>query len=107
METSSADKYFSFVLVLFNFIIQRWLMYLCARQYLYHNLPDEDIPEATKYLMPSEDDIEEMNWSRDELSACENDAINDRIMKAGGPERVKSMGYIIKTAIRCRRVMDS
>jgi hypothetical protein len=62
-------------------------------------LPDEDIPEAMKDCMPSEDNIRDVIRSRDELSACGNDRISYRIMKAEGPEAMKFMRYIIKATI--------
>jgi hypothetical protein len=70
-------------------------------------LPDEDAPEAMKDYMPSEDNIQDVIRSRDELTTSGNDRINSRSMKARGPKRIKFMRHIIKAIIRCGRVMDS
>jgi hypothetical protein len=75
--------------------------------YLYRKSPHENVPEAMKDYMRSEDNIRDVTRSRDELSASGNNGINCRIMKIGGLEAVKFMRYLIKATIRCDRVMDS
>jgi hypothetical protein len=64
-------------------------------------LPDEDVSEALKDYFLSEDSIRDVIRSRDELSASDKEGIRYRIMKAGGPETVKFMRYIMKATIRC------
>jgi hypothetical protein len=51
--------------------------------------------------MLSTANIQAVIRSRDELSACGNDDISYKIMKAPGPETVKFMKWIIKATIRC------
>jgi hypothetical protein len=75
--------------------------------YLHRPLPDEDVLKAVKDYVLSEHNIRDVIWSRDEWSASGDDGISDRILKAGGPEAVKLMRYIIKAPIRCSGVMDS
>jgi hypothetical protein len=75
--------------------------------YLHRKLPDENVLEAMKDYMLSEDNIRDVIMSRDKLSASGNDGISYRIMKARDPEAVKFMICIIKVTIRCDRVMDS
>jgi hypothetical protein len=75
--------------------------------YLHRKFPDEKVSEAMKDFLLSENNIRDVIRSRDELSASDNDRISYRIMKARDPEVVKFMRYIIKTTIRCGRVMDS
>jgi hypothetical protein len=75
--------------------------------HLNRKLPDEDIPEDVMKYMLSGDNIRVVLRSRDDLSACGNDGISYKIMKAAGPEAVKFMKHIIKAMIRCGRVFDS
>jgi hypothetical protein len=75
--------------------------------YLHRQLPDENVPEATKDYILSEEKIRDAIRSEDELSACSNHGISNRIMKTGGSEAAKFMRYIIKATIRCGRVMYS
>jgi hypothetical protein len=53
-----------------------------------------------EYMLSTEN-IQAVIRSRDELSACGNDDISYRIMKAAGPEGVKFMKRAIKPTIRC------
>jgi hypothetical protein len=56
--------------------------------------------------MLSEDNIWAVIRWRDNLSACGNNSINYRIVKAAGPEAIKFMKRIIKTTIRCDRMFE-
>jgi hypothetical protein len=75
--------------------------------HLNKKLPDEDVPETMIEYMLSTENILVIITSRDELSACGNDGISSRIMKAAGPEAVKLMKRIVKAIFRCGRVFDS
>jgi hypothetical protein len=75
--------------------------------YLHCKLPDEDIPEAMKNYMLSEDNIRDVIRSRDEVDPAGSDRISYRIMKAGGPEAIKFMTCITKATIRSRRMVES
>jgi hypothetical protein len=75
--------------------------------YLHRKLPDADAREAMKDYMLSQENIRDVIRLPDELSACGNDGITSRVMKAGDPEMVKFKRCTIKTTIRCGRMIDS
>jgi hypothetical protein len=75
--------------------------------HIFKKLPDDNVPEEMMEYMLSDDNIRAVIRSRDDLSACGNDGISYRIMKAAGQEAVKFMRRIIKATIRCGRVFDS
>jgi hypothetical protein len=74
---------------------------------LEEKLPNQDVPEEMTNFMLSRDDIKAVLRSRDDISACGNDDINYRIIKAAGPEAIKFMRRIIRATIRCGRVFES
>jgi hypothetical protein len=69
--------------------------------------PDEDVFEQIMEYMLLANNIRAIIRSRDDLRACGNDSISDRIMKGAEPKAVKFMKRIIKATIRCGRVFDS
>jgi hypothetical protein len=75
--------------------------------HLHKKLPNEDVREDMIEYMLSDDKIRAVIRSRGDLSACGNDGISDRILKAAGPKAAKFMKRILKATIRCGRMFDS
>jgi hypothetical protein len=74
--------------------------------YLDQKIPAEGSEEIEEY-MAEEKHIRDVINSRDNLSACGVDGVSYQLFKAVKQGSVDFMKHIIKTSIRCGRVMTS